>query len=321
LNLGNGIANINVETGALVTNGIAESNLDLAGNLSFGSATLTANLGNIIQSSGLISSTGNLNLNTNGGNAIINNSDVISLSGNTNGGNLTYADTDGVILGSLSTGAGDLIVSTGSGSLADNFINENNLSVLGPLSSGNITLSSLIIGADLNLNASTMQAINSLILNSNGNINGNSLINFPQLIAPNVQITATGLIGSSNSPIGIQTAGLLPTSFIDDQGRGAFLNQMSILNLSQDISSFFNLYPIYIIPSSSSTNSLMINTIAMEQSVYNSEHKFNHSLRRKEGLYGTRIHIVDETYIQKPYSILFNDSWAAFEGMREIKEN
>jgi hypothetical protein len=147
------------------------------------------------------------------------------------------------------------------------------------------------------------------------------LINFPKLTAPNLQISATGLIGSSTSPIGIQKLSLLPISFINDQGRGNLLNYFDILSLAQDISSVYSLYPIYLPPVIPNNPNPSINTTASEQAVYNSEQRLSNKLRKKENIYGTKIHIMDETYVQKPYNVLFNDSWASFDGMREVNKD
>ena len=174
------------------------------------------------------------------------NTDFINLSINSSSGNILYNDKDGIILNTSNLGSGQLTVNSfaGAGLTADNSVLENNTDILGNIQAANINLN--VNSGNLNLNTSSLQANNNLIINvSNGNIIANTYTAFPQLSSPNLQITASGLIGGANSPLGINKLILSSISYINEVGGLGLFDYETLLGLMTDSSNNFLLYPLF----------------------------------------------------------------------------
>ena len=248
------LTNINNNTVNFSANSSAGGNINYtdadsfnvtAANIGSGNLSLITNgAGNITQTGDLTGNT--LSISTNSGNANLDNTDFINLSINSSSGNILYNDKDGIILNTSNLGSGQLTVNSfaGAGLTADNSVLENNTDILGNIQAANINLN--VNSGNLNLNTSSLQANNNLIINvSNGNIIANTYTAFPQLSSPNLQITASGLIGGANSPLGINKLILSSISYINEVGGLGLFDYETLLGLMTDSSNNFLLYPLF----------------------------------------------------------------------------
>jgi hypothetical protein len=185
---------------------------------------------------------------TNGTNVSILDSDFNKFSATTFGGNLQIRDQDGLNLDYVDLAAGSLNMETfAAGLLSNNSTLEASSGILDTLKSADAILN--INDGDFGLNASKITTLNSLVLNVlNGDVNANSLVSYPQLTVPDLQITASGRIGGPASPIGINIAALGSTSFIDAQGGVGFYDFTALSGLRKNVVNSFYLYPLAPIP-------------------------------------------------------------------------
>jgi hypothetical protein len=250
-NINNNINNLsaNTNSGSIIYTNTNNINLN-SSNVNNGSLILSAlNKGNITQTGDLTGNT--LSISTNSGNANLDNADFINLSINSSSGNILYNDKDGIILNTSNLGSGQLTVNSfaGAGLTADNSVLENNTDILGNIQAANINLN--VNSGNLNLNTSSLQANNNLIINvSNGNIIANTYTAFPQLGGRNLQITASGLIGGANSPLGINKLILSSSSYINEVGGIGLFDHETLLGLITDSSNNFLLYALFDAPNS-----------------------------------------------------------------------
>ncbi len=183
--------------------------------------------------------------------------DINNLTATTSSGFFQFFESDGLTINSIK--APNAFVQI----LSDRSDNNNNrsgsalptetgLNIVGPI----VADFALLVSSRQNviLNDSSITSTNGIGIGSQGNITGLSVDKFPKLTAPNIQLfTGTGLIGSPDAPIGLNTS-LNPSSFINDpNGLGVFTYN-DILGLRLDPSNLFYLYPLFPLPPTLSQN-------------------------------------------------------------------